>query len=87
MFRPCAKKSASPSTSDGAIASAYTWRCRVSGISTMTRSASSHASAGVRTRRPSLSAFSRLLEPGGRPTRTSTPESRSDSACACPWLP
>ncbi len=87
MFRPCAKNRASPATSDGAIASAYTWRWRVSGISTITRSASSHASAGVRTRRPSFSAFSRLFDPGCRPTRTSTPESRSDSACACPWLP
>jgi hypothetical protein len=29
----------------------------------------------------------RLLLPSGSPTRTSTPESRSDSACACPWLP
>ena len=33
------------------------------------------------------SAASRLREPSGRPTRTSTPESRSDSAWACPWLP
>src|SRR5215469_11316258 len=87
MFRPCAKNSASPSTREGAIASAYTARCRWSGISTITRSDSSHASAGVSTRSPSLSARSRLFDPAGRPTRTSTPESRSDSACACPWLP
>ena len=53
----------------------------------MIRSASSHASPGVTTRRPSLAAFSRLLDPSGSPTRTSTPESRSESACACPWLP
>ena len=45
------------------------------------------ARAGVTTRRPSPSAFGRLLEPSGRPTRTSTPESRSDSAWAWPWLP
>jgi len=32
-------------------------------------------------------AASRLREPSGRPTRTSTPESRRDSAWACPWLP
>ena len=50
-------------------------------------SASSAASRGVSTRSPSASAFSRLLEPGCSPTRTSTPESRSDSACAWPWLP
>ena len=43
--------------------------------------------AGVTTRSPSASALGRLFEPSGRPTRTSTPESRSDSACACPWLP
>ena len=39
-------------------------------------SASSAASAGVTTRRPSASALARLFEPGCRPTRTSTPESR-----------
>ncbi len=39
-------------------------------------SASSTASAGVRTRRPSASALARLFEPSGRPMRTSTPESR-----------
>ncbi len=50
-------------------------------------SASAAASDGVTTRRPSCSAFARLLEPSGRPTRTSTPESRSDSAWAWPWLP
>src|ERR1700749_3366518 len=60
MFSPWTKNSASPSTCDGAMASAYTARCEWSGISTITRSASSHASAGVSTRRPSLAAFSRL---------------------------
>ena len=45
------------------------------------------ARAGVSTRRPSASAFSRLFDPGCRPMRTSTPESRSDSAWAWPWLP
>ena len=45
------------------------------------------ASAGVRTRSPSASALARLADPSGRPTRTSTPLSRSDSACAWPWLP
>src|SRR3546814_6072089 len=48
---------------------------------------SSVASAGVRTRRPSSSAFARLFEPGCRPMRTSTPESRRFSAWAWPWLP
>jgi hypothetical protein len=87
MFRPCPKNNASPSTSAGSIASAYSPRCRWSGMSTMMTSASSHASSGVTTRTPSFSAFSRLLDALGSPTRTSTPESRSDSACACPWLP
>ena len=50
-------------------------------------SASSTASAGVRTRSPSASALARLLDPSGSPTRTSTPESRRDSEWACPWLP
>ncbi len=53
----------------------------------MIRSASADASAGVSTRSPSASALGRLRLPSGRPTRTSTPESRRDSACACPWLP
>ena len=53
----------------------------------MIRSDSSQASRGVSTRRPSLSAFSMLPDPSGSPTRTSTPESRSESAWACPWLP
>src|SRR3954469_8063855 len=53
----------------------------------MIRSASAAASAGVRTRRPSASAFGRLLLPSGRPTRTSTPESRSDSAWRGPGCP
>ena len=43
--------------------------------------------AGSTTRSPSASAFARLFEPSGSPTRTSTPESRRDSACAWPWLP
>ena len=43
--------------------------------------------AGVTTRRPSASALARLFEPSGSPTRTSTPESRRDSAWAWPWLP
>ncbi len=43
--------------------------------------------AGVTTRRPSASALARLLLPSGRPTRTSTPESRRLRAWACPWLP
>ena len=58
-----------------------------SGARIMVTSASFTASAGVSTRRPSFSAFSRLLEPSGRPTRTSTPESRRESAWAWPWLP
>ena len=82
MFSPWPKNSASPSTRLGAMASAYRLRCTGSGASTMTRSASSQASNGVTTRSPSASARSRLLEPSGSPTRTSTPESRSDSACA-----
>ena len=53
---------------------------------TMT-SASSTASAGVSTRRPSASALARDFEPSGSPIRTSTPESRSDSEWAWPWLP
>ena len=87
MFSPCPKNMASPSTRFGAIASAYSERCTGSGASTMTRSASSQASNGVTTRSPSASARSRLLDPSGRPTRTSTPESRSDNAWAWPWLP
>ena len=31
--------------------------------------------------------YNLIRPPAGSPTRTSTPESRSDSACACPWLP
>jgi hypothetical protein len=53
----------------------------------MITSASSQACAGVTTRNPSASAFAQLFEPSRSPTRTSTPESRSDSACAWPWLP
>src|SRR5215211_7943019 len=53
----------------------------------MIRSASSQASYGGSTRRPWASAFGRLLLASGRPTRTSTPESRRDNAWACPWLP
>ncbi len=59
----------------------------MSGARTMITSASAAASAGVSTRRPCSSAFGRLFEPSGRPTTTSTPESRSDSAWAWPWLP
>ena len=87
MFSPCAKNSASPSTRLGSMASAYSARWMWSGTSTMIRSDSSQASRGVVTRKPSLAALSRLREPSGSPTRTFTPESRSDSACACPWLP
>ena len=88
MLKPWPKNSASPGTRFGAIDSRVDCdRCTVSGASIMIRSASSQASAGVSTRSPSASAFSRLRDPSGRPTRTSTPESRSDSACACPWLP
>jgi hypothetical protein len=50
-------------------------------------SASSTASAGVSTRRPSASALARDFDPSGSPIRTSTPESRSDSEWAWPWLP
>ena len=42
---------------------------------------------GLREGSPSDSAFSRLFEPGCRPMRTSTPESRRDRAWAWPWLP
>src|SRR5680860_385552 len=87
MLNPCPKNSASPSTRLGSIASAYSPRWTGSGASTTTRSASSQASYGVTTRNPSASALARLLEPSSSPTRTSTPESRSDNACACPWLP
>ena len=62
-------------------------RCAVSGARIMITSASAAASAGVTTRRPCSSALARLFEPSGRPIRTSTPESRSDSAWAWPWLP
>ena len=48
---------------------------------------SSAASAGVTTRSPSASALAMLFEPGWRPMRTSTPESRRLSAWAWPWLP
>ena len=58
-----------------------------SGARTMITSASSQAFSGVVTCSPSLAARSRLADPSGSPTRTSTPESRSDSAWACPWLP
>jgi hypothetical protein len=51
------------------------------------RSASAAASAGVTTRKPCSSALARLFEPSGSPMRTSTPESRRESAWACPWLP
>ena len=68
-------------------ASAYSFRWMWSGARIMIRSASSQASLGVSTRSPSASALARLLEPSGRPTRTSTPESRRDSAWAWPWLP
>ena len=73
-----AKNSASPGTRFGSMASAYTLRWAGSGTSTMIRSASSQASYGVSTRRPCASALARLLLFSGRPTRTSTPESRSD---------
>src|SRR4028118_905376 len=53
----------------------------------MITSASAAASSGVTTRRPSCSALARLLLPSGRPTRTSTPASRRDSAWASPWPP
>ena len=69
------------------MASLYSFRCAGSGTSTMIRSASSQASYGVSTRRPCASALARLRLFSGRPTRTSTPESRSDRACAWPWLP
>ena len=69
------------------MAPAYRARWTWSGARTMITSASSHACSGVATRSPSLAARSRLAEPSGSPTRTSTPESRSDSACAWPWLP
>src|SRR5829696_4370124 len=81
MLKPCPKNSASPSCRLGSTDSAYSVRCTWSGARIMIRSASAAASAGVTTRRPSASAFGRLLLPSGRPTRTSTPESRSDSAC------
>ncbi|CAM5500630.1 hypothetical protein SALBM217S_05447 [Streptomyces griseoloalbus] len=50
-------------------------------------SASAAASDGVTTRRPCSSALALDFEPSCRPTRTSTPESRSDRAWAWPWLP
>ncbi len=53
----------------------------------MITSASADASAEVSTRSPCSSALARDFEPSGRPTRTSTPESRRLSACAWPWLP
>ena len=87
MLRPWPKNSASPSCRFGATSVSYSLRCTVSGARTMITSASAAASAGVTTRRPSASAFARLAEPSGRPMRTSTPESRSDSAWAWPWLP
>ena len=42
---------------------------------------------GVTTRSPSSWAAARDLDASGRPTRTSTPESRKFSAWAWPWLP
>ncbi len=50
-------------------------------------SASRTASATGRTLRPAASAFSQLLDPLRRPTRTSTPESLRFRAWACPWEP
>lgn len=87
MLKPWPKKSALPAVRLGAIASAYRPRWAVSGARIMMTSASAAASAGVSTRRPCSSAFGRLFEPTGRPITTSTPESRSDSAWAWPWLP
>ena len=87
MLKPWPKNSASPSTSAGLMSFSKISRWWWSGASSMIRSASSAASAGVTTRRPSASAFSRLADPSRSPTRTSTPESRRESACACPWLP
>lgn len=53
----------------------------------MMTSAHSETSAGVPTVKPASSALARDLEPSLRPMRTSTPESRRLSECACPWLP
>ena len=71
----------------GSTDSAYSFRCTWSGARITITSDSSTASAGVSTRSPSASALARDFEPSGRPTRTSTPESRRDSAWAWPWLP
>lgn len=49
--------------------------------------AHSAASATGTTFRPCSSALALDFEPSFRPTTTSTPESRSDSAWAWPWLP
>ncbi len=61
--------------------------CAVSGASSMMTSAQAATLAGVSTSRPCSVTFSRDFEPSFRPTLTCTPESRSESECACPWLP
>ena len=69
------------------MASAYSLRWVVSGVSTMITSAQALACSGVVTSSPAASARLRDREPSGRPTRTSQPESRRLSACAWPCEP
>ena len=84
MLRPCPKNRASPSLRLGSMSSVKIEAWLVSGASSMITSAQAAASALVSTFRPCSCAFSRDLLPSRRPITTSTPESRSDSECACP---
>ena len=66
----------------GSIASAYSERCAVSGTRTMITLASSHACAGVVTRRPSFSAFSRARRAAAEGPPARPPRSRGARARA-----
>ena len=87
MLKPWANISSCPGLRLGAISASYTAFWAVSGTRIMIALAWRVASPTSATRSPASAAIARLLLVAGRPTTTSTPESRRLSAWACPWLP
>ena len=87
MQKPWAKSTVMPGFRAGLTTESQTSRWMWSGTKRPTTSASWTASWGVTGVTPWLSARFQPSEPGRRPTVTSAPESRSDSAWAWPCEP